>query len=138
MMTSGEVLRILNLFDTVEWGRFSVGRHPLDGLYQPPMMAWRFSSPEAWVGGAIAAAVQSMNDPVKWRGDFTKNNWSVMPERLHEGFRAHATESHIGVMTDLKVTDQGFCELANLDFERLMHKLERVALSSSSDPWEEL
>lgn len=127
MIKSEDVLRVLGRFGVVEWGRLSVGRDPMDDLCRPPMICWRYAAPEDGVRRAIGRAVASLRGTVDWTADLASRNWVIMPERLSQDFKSHASDSYTEVLSDLKFLDQAFCVQATADLEVLMAQLEAMA-----------
>jgi hypothetical protein len=127
MIKSEDVLRVLGCFGVVEWGRISVGRDPIDDLCRPPMICWRYAAPEDRVRQEIGRAVTSLEGAVDWTVDLASRNWVIMPERLSQDFKSHASDSYTEVLSDLKFFDQSFCIQATGDLEMLTAKLEAMA-----------
>lgn len=126
MIDSEEVLRILRLLGIVEWGRFSVGVDPIDGLYKPPMIAWRYATPNPELARTIGEAISALDGSVEWDFDYGQKNWTIMPISLKRSFERHASDSYTGVLTDFKRSNQAFCESANAELVALLLKLQAV------------
>ncbi|MEV5573915.1 hypothetical protein AB0L06_28085 [Spirillospora sp. NPDC052269] len=88
------------------------------------MVIWRYISPDDQTRAIFAQAIDSFAGELEWAGGFTRKNWSMMPERLRIAFEERDPNAEVGAMASIKDADQGFCEAANLDLERLLINLE--------------
>jgi hypothetical protein len=86
------------------------------------MISWRYAEPGARVGAGIASVVREFKGNVEWVIDLSGKNWVLMPKRLQEEFSS-APEGYVGVLSDMKNSDQGFCVRATEDLIDLMGRL---------------
>jgi hypothetical protein len=125
MINSTGVLEALRTLGEVQWARMAVGQDPLDALFRPPMISWRYVEPLDWVRKEIPLIVRKFKGNVAWMADLSAKNWVVMPERVHREF-AEAEEGYVDVLADIKRSDQDFCVRATEDLCVLLGEIKEL------------
>lgn len=123
MVTTEEILVALKAVAIVEWGRFSIGVDPVDGLVRPPMLVWRFADPNDDAMTDICRAVNAMPGMEPWHFDASPRNWTLMPEALRRRFAMHAGSASLNVVTDFRRANQPLCERATSELEQFISAL---------------
>lgn len=123
MVTTDDIVAALEAVEILEWGRFSVGVDPVDGLVRPPMLVWRFVDASDDAAVSIERAVDALGGAISWHFDASSKNWTLMPEALRRSFAKHVDDAYTGVLTDFKRANQPLCERATRELGRFVEEL---------------
>ncbi|MFJ9902303.1 hypothetical protein ACIRVK_05260 [Streptomyces sp. NPDC101152] len=86
------------------------------------MVVWRYSDPQDRVRDDFQRIVAEFDGDVEWAVDLSAENWVIMTQRLRREF-ARAAKGYVGVLSDLKNSDQEFCLQATADLSKLLQKI---------------
>lgn len=83
------------------------------------MVVWRYSDPQDRVRDVFQRILAEFDGDVEWVADLSAENWVIMTQRLRREF-TRAAQGYVGVLSDLKNADQGFCIQATADLGNLL------------------
>jgi hypothetical protein len=112
------VLEPLSTWGEIVWAKGSGGRHPLNGLWQPSYVVWRYSDPRDEARRFIRRTLGEDPGTALWEFDDAHRNWVIAPRRV---LRATDPDGswHPGSVMD----NQDFCASANAEFFDVMGRL---------------
>lgn len=113
------LLEVLSELADVEWARSGSAQDWPDQFRQPPLIVWRFKSPNGPLEASIKKAVEGFRGEVEWEAYFGRRNWVIAPKRVRQFLAEHSYRTDAEALNALAEDDPSFGESANRDVPRL-------------------
>jgi hypothetical protein len=78
------LMKVLESFDEIEWGRGSIFVENEEDLAFPPFLVWRYKQKNQNLENLIVEAVNSFNGKIEWKIVFSRRNWFISPRKVEE------------------------------------------------------